>query len=108
MRTQNLITPFFGMNWIGPDPFGAPLVVVGEEAEGNAFRFSTKYWDGEAELLYYGYRYLSPSLARWLSRDPIMEHSFFLMATEGMEEKERDELWLAVLGHEYAFTQNDP
>ncbi|MGI6495515.1 MAG: hypothetical protein ACOX5G_05420 [Kiritimatiellia bacterium] len=37
-----------------------------------------------------------------------MEHSFFLMATAGMEEKDRDELWLAVLGHEYGFTQNDP
>jgi len=71
--TQNLITRFFGMNGFGPDPFGAPLVVVGEEAEGNPFRFSTKYSDGESGLLYYGYRYYSPQLGRWLSRDPIGE-----------------------------------
>jgi RHS repeat-associated protein len=71
--TQNLITRFFGMNGIGPDPFGAPLVVIGEEADGNPFRFSTKHADGETGLVYYGYRSYSPSLGRWLSRDPIGE-----------------------------------
>ena len=33
-------------------------------------RFSTKYYDAEADLYYYGYRYYSPSLGRWISRDP--------------------------------------
>ena len=56
----------------GPDPFGSPLVVVGEEAEGNPFRFSTKYSDGESGLIYYGYRYHRPELGRWVSRDPIV------------------------------------
>ena len=36
-------------------------------------RFSTKYYDAEADLYYYGYRYYSPSLGRWISRDPIKE-----------------------------------
>ena len=36
-------------------------------------RFSTKYYDAEAGLYYYGYRYYSPSLGRWISRDPIEE-----------------------------------
>ena len=35
--------------------------------------FSTKYTDNETDLLYYGYRYYSPALGRWLSRDPIEE-----------------------------------
>ena len=38
-----------------------------------SFRFSTKYWDGETGLYYYGYRYLKPKLGRWLNRDPIGE-----------------------------------
>jgi len=69
----NLITRFFGTNGFGPDPFGAPLVVIGEEAEANPFQFSTKYADGESGLVYYGYRYLAPGIGRWLSRDPIGE-----------------------------------
>ena len=36
-------------------------------------RFSTKYYDAETDLYYYGYRYYSPSLGRWISRDPIEE-----------------------------------
>jgi len=34
---------------------------------------STKYFDDESELAYYGYRYYSPELGRWISRDPIGE-----------------------------------
>ena len=68
--TQNLITRFFGMKGYGPDPFGSSLVVVGEKAEGNPFRFSTKYADDETGLLYYGYRYYSATLGRWGNRDP--------------------------------------
>ncbi|MDD4406301.1 MAG: RHS repeat-associated core domain-containing protein [Parabacteroides sp.] len=33
----------------------------------------TKYTDNETDLVYYGYRYYSPTLGRWLSRDPIEE-----------------------------------
>lgn len=39
----------------------------------NPLRFSTKYQDGETDLLYYGKRYLNTSTGRWLSRDPIEE-----------------------------------
>jgi len=34
---------------------------------------STKYFDDESELAYFGYRYYSPELGRWFSRDPIGE-----------------------------------
>jgi|GEM_PF-6731600 len=34
---------------------------------------STKYFDDESELAYYGYRYYSPELGRFISRDPIGE-----------------------------------
>jgi RHS repeat-associated protein len=39
----------------------------------NPFRFSTKYTEMESGLVYYGMRYYSPDLGRWLSRDPIEE-----------------------------------
>ena len=34
-------------------------------------RLSSKYWDADTKLAYYGYRYLSPGMGRWLSHDPI-------------------------------------
>ncbi len=35
--------------------------------------FSTQNQDDETGLLYYGFRYYSPELGRWLNRDPIEE-----------------------------------
>ena len=37
------------------------------------FRFSTKFYDGETGLYYYGRRYMSPSQGRFLGRDPLEE-----------------------------------
>jgi RHS repeat-associated protein len=44
---------------------------VGEE---NSFRFSTKYWDDETGMYYYGYRYYSVEIGRWINRDPLGEN----------------------------------
>ncbi len=44
---------------------------AGPYATENPIRFSTKYFDDETGLGYWGYRYYSPSLGRWISRDPI-------------------------------------
>jgi RHS repeat-associated protein len=52
-------------------PFAEPIRMSGAVSRANPFRFSTKYQDDETDLLYYGYRYYSPSLGRWLSRDPV-------------------------------------
>ena len=54
-------------------PFGEVFCSVGDMARVNPFQFSTKYTDNETDLVYYGYRYYSPALGRWLSRDPIEE-----------------------------------
>jgi len=53
-------------------PFGEPVGFV-DEAVNNPFRFSTKYWDGETSLNYYGFRYYDPETGRWPNRDPIEE-----------------------------------
>jgi RHS repeat-associated protein len=39
----------------------------------NRFRFSTKAFDDATGFGYWGYRWYSPRLGRWLSRDPIGE-----------------------------------
>lgn len=54
---------------------GGPVPSAGDDV--NSFRFSTKYCDDELadgateDMYYYGYRYYSPRLGRWASRDPI-------------------------------------
>jgi RHS repeat-associated protein len=37
------------------------------------FRFSTKRYDEDTGLSYYGYRFYSASLGRWITRDPLGE-----------------------------------
>ena len=54
-------------------PFGEPLRATGAMAKGNPFRWSTKYCDEETGLCYYGYRYYSPGMGRWINRDPMAE-----------------------------------
>jgi RHS repeat-associated protein len=46
-------------------------------AKANPFLFSTKFYDGETGLYYYGYRYYDPIPGRFLNRDPIEEDGGF-------------------------------
>jgi len=57
------------------DPFGNLLATTGSQSavDANPFRFSTKYFDSETGLYYYGYRYYSPQIGRWMTRDPMQE-----------------------------------
>jgi len=55
------------------DPFGGTTASNGAWASANPYRFSTKYFDGESALYYYGYRYYSARMGRWVSRDPFGE-----------------------------------
>ena len=54
-------------------PYGEFLRCEGDYAKENPFRFSTKFTDDETGLVYYGHRYYSPSLGRFINRDPIEE-----------------------------------
>jgi RHS repeat-associated protein len=54
-------------------PFGELIRATGPMAFINPFLFSTKYYDWETGLYYYGYRYYNPSTGRWPSRDPEQE-----------------------------------
>ena len=55
------------------DAFGNLLSQSGALADRFAFRFSTKYYDAESSLSYFGGRFYLPSLRRWLNRDLIAE-----------------------------------
>ena len=55
------------------DPFGNTVVSTGPLKDAFSFWFSTKYYEPTWNLYYYGYRYYSPSMGRWLSRDPVGE-----------------------------------
>jgi RHS repeat-associated protein len=55
-------------------PFGELIRATGPMAKVNPFLFSTKYYDWETGLYYYGYRYYNPSTGRWPSRDPLQEY----------------------------------
>ncbi len=54
-------------------PFGEVVRAEGTYAQGNSFRFSTKFTDNESGLVYYGLRYYSPSFGRFINRDPSQE-----------------------------------
>ena len=54
-------------------PFGEAVRATGPVAEANPLRWSTKLMDPESGLVYYGFRYYSASLGRWISRDPAQE-----------------------------------
>ncbi len=55
------------------DPYGNAVTTTGDYAAENPLRFSTKYWDDETGLGYWGRRYYDPRLGRWLTRDPLEE-----------------------------------
>ena len=54
-------------------PFHELLRATGPMAREFNLLASTKYYDWETGNYYYGYRYYSPEIARWLSRDPLQE-----------------------------------
>ncbi|MGH7978864.1 MAG: RHS repeat-associated core domain-containing protein, partial [Limisphaerales bacterium] len=58
------------------NPFGNMLAMSGPLRNFNKYRFSSKEWEGNAGLYYYGYRFYDPNLQRWLNRDPNDELGF--------------------------------
>ncbi|MCX7591716.1 MAG: RHS repeat-associated core domain-containing protein [Kiritimatiellae bacterium] len=69
------LTDFQGTNLVAvydQGPFGEPLRATEAAGLFNPFRFSTKQFDPETGLYYFGYRYYSPTLGRWLSRTRLL------------------------------------
>ena len=58
------------------DPFGNTISQSGTLADANVYRFSSKEIHVTTGMYYYGYRWYSPDLQRWLNRDPIGERAW--------------------------------
>ena len=73
--THSTTTTVFSLVPSDPEtsPFAAVVTSTGPMAKSNPFRFSTKWWDDETGLGWWGYRWYGES--RWLSRDPAGERS---------------------------------
>jgi len=96
------------------DPFGNAVQQSGSMVDGNPFRFSTKYQGEETDLYYYGYRYYSADLGRWINRDPFGENggiNIFLFVNNrpisnfdpyGLEGSDTGEITLKGVGGGYA------
>ena len=55
------------------DAFGRTVAKSGIMTDMFSIRYSTKYYDAETGMYYYGKRFYVTSLCRWLTRDPIEE-----------------------------------
>lgn len=55
------------------DAFGRTIAQSGSLADTFRHRHATKFFEPETGFYYYGYRHYVPSLARWLTTDPIEE-----------------------------------
>ena len=55
------------------DAFGRTIAQSGPLADAFRFRYSTKSFERETGLCYYGKRFYLPYLCRWLTRDPMEE-----------------------------------
>lgn len=54
--------------------FGKLTRSSGAYASINPFKFSTKYWDSESNLIYFGYRYYDVVAGQFIGRDPVAEN----------------------------------
>jgi RHS repeat-associated protein len=88
------------------DAYGSVTASSGGYADDNAWRFSTKYWDEETGLGYWGYRYYEAyAMGRWLSRDPLDELGRALLRAD---DDNRDVQLLGRLDRPYLYAANSP
>jgi RHS repeat-associated protein len=56
------------------DPYGNAITILDIGAYNRQpFRFSTKIWDADVGMVYYGYRWYWPTVGRWTSEDSAGE-----------------------------------
>ncbi len=52
-----------------------------------SFYFSSKYYDFEIDMSYYGYRYFDSSHGAWINRDPAAEKAFSVMTSKSISSR---------------------
>ncbi len=53
------------------DPYGRLIHETGPKSATCSFRYSTKWYDADLGLLYYGHRWYDAAAMKWLTPDPI-------------------------------------
>ena len=72
--TKNICEVFGQHGYIRTSYSYAPFGNVSASGDvSQPFQWSSEHYDSELDLVYYNYRHYSPSLGRFLSRDPIAE-----------------------------------
>ena len=72
--TKNICEVFGQHGYIRTSYTYAPFGNVSASGDvSQPFQWSSEHYDSELDLVYYNYRHYSPSLGRFLSRDPIAE-----------------------------------
>ena len=72
--TKNVCEVFGPAGYIRTSYSYAPFGDVTESGDvSQPFQWSSEHYDSELDLVYYNFRHYSPSLGRFLSRDPIAE-----------------------------------
>ena len=87
------------------DPYGNVISLaenLGFLGTPNTYRFSSKMVDLKTGLYYYGYRWYSQNLQRWVNRDPIDELGFMLLT------QMKDVFSMEEEKNLYAFVLNNP
>ena len=72
------------------------------------FGFQGQFEDAETSYLNYGYRYFSPHIGRWLSRDPIGEAVFFEKYTKTLSLVDQGFASKQIYLPSYGFVLNNP
>ena len=85
------------------DPCGNTIVATGAMVNDFNFWFSSKYFDQETGMYYYGFRLYSTRLARWVSRDPIVEQGMLFALFQVLSESS-----CSIDRNSYLFVLNDP
>ena len=88
-------------------PFGEVLIQQGSASP--RYQFSSKELDASVGLNYYGHRFYSPALGRWLNRDPLGDVFLFEQhISEGFESWLREMPTLWIFQPNYLALLNDP
>ena len=72
LGSANIVSDFEGEKYehLEYTPYGELWVEDTDAAYHTPFRFTSKEWDEETELYYYGARYMHPRNSTWISADP--------------------------------------
>jgi RHS repeat-associated protein len=66
------------------DPFGNLLSLSGPLSEANSYRFSSKEFHAQSDLVRYLFRNYQPNIQRWCNRDPLRELGFTELSKCGL------------------------